>query len=113
MTCAQTGFRGEVFEQHKLNHYNKVLSSQQGSPIMFLMPLLTPDGKFSRDRNTTKPLIEWVEKMLLGVAVRKNPDCRNKRDTRYLRKVVVNGVFGAQGRGRPEEMAVAAREMFG
>jgi hypothetical protein len=51
--------------------------------------------------------------MLFGVALRRNPGCRNQRDTRFLRNVVVHGVFNSRPPGRPGPSVVAARKMFG
>lgn len=113
MTVAQGGFRREVLQPHKRDHYDEVVAKHRGTPIMFLMPLLTPDGYFSRDRTSTKPLIQWVEKMLFGVALRRNLDCRNQRDTHYLRNVVVHGIFNSRPAGRQGPEVTAARRMFG
>lgn len=57
MTVAKGGFRREVLQQHKRDHYDEVVKDHHGTPIMFLMPLLTLEGYFSRDRATNKPLI--------------------------------------------------------
>lgn len=113
MTVANGGFRKEVLQKHKREHYDEVVKAHRGQPIMFLMPLLTPEGRFSRDRTTNKPLIQWVEKMLFGVALRKNLECRNQRDTRYLRNVVVHGIFNSRPPGRVGPEVTAARKMFG
>ncbi len=113
MTLAKGGFRAEVFQKHKLDHYNEVVSQHRGTPVMFLMPLLTPSGQFSRDRGLSGPLIGWVEKMLFGVALKRNPYCRNQRDTKYLRSVEVRGVFNSKRRGPKGATVTAARQMFG
>ena len=113
MTVSQGGFRREVLQPHKRDHYDEVTTKHNGTPIMFLMPLLTPEGYFSRDRTGTKPLIHWVEKMLFGVALRQNLECRNQRDTKYLRNVVVHGIFNSRPAGRQGPEVTAARKMFG
>lgn len=113
MTVAQRGFRGEILQGHKRDHYDAVIEERNGEPVMLLMPLLTPEGRFSRDRTSTKPLIQWVEKMLFGVALRRNINCRNKRDTSYLRNVVVHGIFNSRPPGRQGPEVTAARRMFG
>jgi hypothetical protein len=113
MTVAKGGFRREVLQQHKRDHYDQVINEHRGAPIMFLMPLLTPEGYFSRDRTSNKPLIQWVEKMLFGIALRQNLDCRNQRDTKFLRNVVVHGIFNSRPRGCQGPEVTAARKMFG
>jgi hypothetical protein len=113
MTVAKGGFRGEVLQEHKRDHYNEVIKEHNGQPVMMLMPLLTPEGFFSHDRTTNKPLIQWVEKMLFGVALRQNLECRNQRDTKYLRNVVVHGIFNSRPPGRQGPEVTAARQMFG
>ena len=113
LTVAKGGFRREVLQRHKRDHYDAVISEHRGAPIIFLMPLLTPEGNFCRDRTSTKPLIQWVEKMLFGVALRQNIECRNRRDTKYLRNVVVHGVFNSRPPGRQGPEVTAARKLFG
>ncbi|SFQ44470.1 hypothetical protein SAMN05421853_1069 [Roseivivax halotolerans] len=113
MTVAKGGFRREVLEKHKRDHYDAVIREHRGTPILFLMPLLTPEGYFSRNRKSAKPLIQWVEKMLFGVALRQNPECRNQRDTKYLRNVVVHGIFNSRPVGQQGPEVTAARRMFG
>lgn len=113
MTVAKGGFRSEVLQKHKRNHYDEVVKNNRGAPIMLLMPLLTPTGYFSLDTTTNKPLIQWVEKMLFGVALRQNIKCRNQRDTKYLRNVVVHGIFNSRPSGRLGPEVTAARKMFG
>jgi len=111
--AARGGFRAEVFQKHKFDHYNEAIRENRGTPVMFLMPLLTPEDRFSRDRTTSAPLIRWVEKMLFGVALRRNPECRNRRDTKYLRNVEVRGVFNSKRCGPAGATVTAARQMFG
>lgn len=113
MTVAKGGFRREVLQKHKRDHYEGVIKERRGAPIMFLMPLLTPEGSFSRDRTSAKVLIQWVEKMLFGVALQQNLECRNQRDTKYLRNVVVHGIFNSRPPGRQGPEVTAARKMFG
>ena len=113
MTLAHGGLRSEIFQPHKREHYDCVVQERRGAPIMFLLPLLTPEGRFSRDRTLSKPLVEWVEKMLFGVALKRNPGCRNQRDTKYLRNVEVRGVFNSRPQGSPGHSVSAARQMFG
>jgi hypothetical protein len=112
MTVAQGGFRREILQPHKREHYNSVLAEKNGQPVIFLLPLLTTEWYFSRDRTASVPLIKWVEKMLFGLALARNPDCRNQRDTKNLREVQIYGVFNHRAPGRSSEAVKAVRNMF-
>jgi hypothetical protein len=107
-TTAQTGFQGEIFQKHKLAHYSRALQKRKMGYI-FLFPLVTNGGRFSRANNTSGPVVEWLERILIGFALRKNADLQNKRDTKLLREVWVEGVFGKQDAGRAYTPAVGAR----
>ncbi|WP_156383391.1 hypothetical protein [Rhizobium sp. Root483D2] len=112
-TRAAAGFEGEIFERHKLDHYRSSLASAQRSTgYIFLFPLITggDDWRFSTARTTGKNLIDWLEKMLIGMALSKNTELRNLRDTLFLKNVWVEGVFGDQNPGRPSFPASEARK---
>jgi hypothetical protein len=112
-TVAKTGFRGEIFQFHKQKICNRVMRKNNGTPVMFLFPLLTPEDRFSHSRTEpNKLLVDWVEKMLLGLALAKNEYCRNKRSTKFLRECTVNGVMGPHYAGRPEKQAAQARALL-
>ena len=112
-TVAKSGFYGEIFQKHKTDTYNEVINTKNGKPIMFLFPLLTREKLVSKDySDSTKSLVTWVEQMLFGLAIKKNPDCKNIRDTKYLRNVRVNGVFGDPELGRPDAMVKDARRLL-
>jgi len=112
-TIAKTGFRGEIFQFHKLKIYNRVMRKNNGTPVIFLFPLLTPEDRFSQSRTElNKRLVDWVEKMLLGLAFAKNENCRNKRGMKFLRECTVNGVMGPRYRGRPERQAAKAKSLL-
>lgn len=110
-TSAQTGFYGEIFTPHKRQHYNAVLGqTHRKAGQILLFTLVTGTGRISNATQSTKSLIEWLERMLIGMAIAKNPDLRNKKDTKLLREVWVEGVFGAQNLGRPFSGASAAKK---
>jgi hypothetical protein len=113
-TVAKAGFKGEIFQEHKIKKYNNDdIKSKNGARVMFLFPLLTPDPRFSKSRSPYNlRLITWTEQMLFGLAIAKNPMCLNMRDTKFLRECVVNGVLGVQSPGRPESMAQGAKLML-
>jgi hypothetical protein len=112
-TVAETGFKGEIFQRHKLDIYNDVAEKRNGNPIVFLFPLLTPEGYLSKSRSAfNKSLVTWTERILFGFAITKNQDCKNKHSTMFLRKRTINGVMGPPVPGRPERMASQAKRLL-
>lgn len=113
MTVARAGFRGEIFQRHKLDIYNLCLAKQRGSPVMFLFPLVK-DGfyAFSEARRSKRREIAWLEIQLMGFAHRRNPDIGNVRDMTFLKSVQVTGVVGRRMPGRPFRDAAEARAML-
>jgi hypothetical protein len=111
-TTAQGGFRDEVFADHKLRLFNDI-SEYKGKRSMLLFPLLTGDeGHFSKNASS-KPVVEWLERMLIGLALDRNVDLLNLRDTKLLRSVTVRGVIGEKAKGRPYQEVQYARRALG
>lgn len=83
---------------------------------MLLFPLTTgnPDGHkpFSKNRNKMS-VVEWLERTLIGMALQRNPQLLNLRDTTLPKSVTVRGVMGARDKGRPYEEVKYARAAFG
>lgn len=99
-TTAQGGFRDEVFADHKLELYNQI-ADFKGKRSMLLFPLMTGDtSRFSKN-SASKVVVEWLERMLIGLALDRNADLLNLRDTKLLRSVTVRGVIGEKAKGRP------------
>lgn len=110
-TTAKTGFEGEIFTPHKIEHYRRAVERRPSyRPQILLFPLTnaTHDG-FSAAHASQKPLIEWLEKILIGMALARNPDATNARDTKRLKQCIVDGVFGKQTRREKYDAAYYAR----
>jgi hypothetical protein len=107
-TRAQAGFKGEIFQPHKLKIYTEYTSERRGTPYMFLFPLMTDGGAFSRAHASSKGVIDWLERTLIGMAFAKNPLLRNVSHTKHLRSVTVSGILGPRPPGRPNGYAVEA-----
>lgn len=105
-TIADTGFYGEIFTPHKIEHYQAALEkSNKLAGNITLFALATPGKKISYAGRSNKRLIDWLEKSLIGMGLSKNGELRNVKDTRYLKNVMVEGVIGPQRQGRPVEGA--------
>ena len=50
--------------------------------------------------------------MLFGLAIAKNSKCQNKRGTKFIRKVSINGILGPQYPGRPTTYAAEAKKLL-
>jgi hypothetical protein len=94
-------FKSECITPHKLNIYDDVLSSGKGTPLLYFYSRITP-GKnvFSKPSKSRHSDVQYLEKMLISYALRRNRNLSNKRDTKMLRELVVpgllNGKKGAQ-----------------
>lgn len=110
-TNAKSGFYSEIFAPHKLDHYQNIISEHpRHTPLMLLFPLRTPTWTLSRAYVTNRPLIEWMERILIGMALAKNPDLYNRRDTKNLKNCIVDGVFGKFSKSQRYEAALVARQ---
>ena len=117
MTVCQQGFYGEVFADHKIELYNSI-SQRRGIREMYLFPLMTGDSgdskRFSRARVAKRPVIQWLEKTLMGIALQRNPELLNLKDLTLPRSVTVRGVIGEKLQGRPlSEVASVRQALFG
>lgn len=110
MTVSQRGFKGEIFQPHKLQTYDDVMSGRRGIPFMFLFPLMT-DGemRFSRSLVEARSPVEWLEKTLMGMAYAKNEEISNVRDMGFVRNVEVRGLIGPRRPGGTHVDVKAAR----
>jgi len=118
MTIAVGGFFVETFTQHKLKVYNDCLDYKRGRPQMFFFPLMTGNsedvGSFSQNRSQGAATIGWLEKTLMGMALQRNEDLWNQRDTTLPRSVTVRGIMGEARKGRQYgEVTEARRALFG
>ena len=112
-TVNTNGFQAEVFADHKIAHYRKILGAKpKQRASIFLFPLMTEEYSVSKNRAKGSPAIDWLEKTLIGMALSKNPNLANIRDTRMLKNIYVNGILGTQWSGRRSAAASAARSVF-
>jgi hypothetical protein len=117
-TVNASGFREEVFTEHKREHYNWVIENgYRGPPQLYLFPKITrpfdEDWKFSRGQSNSGP-IEWLERTLMGMAFSQNPEIANSRDLTYFRTVHVRGILGRAPRGkRTGDIAKARHALLG
>ena len=87
---------------------------KRGTPVIALFPFIKSESNwdFSKATVSGKPAISWLEKTLIAMAHAKNPDFKNSRDTKNLRNIYVNGLFGGQYVGKPAQLTRFAQRMF-
>lgn len=74
--------------------------------------MMTENWGFSGNRSGGDNTIDWLENLLIGMAIAKIPAILNTSKTRFLRNVYVNGLFGTQVPGRPDGDGTNARRIF-
>lgn len=86
-------FRKECFTSHKLVHYNDILATRAGTPLLTLVPKYTPGGKLLNPTGNAHRDIKFLERLLISNCLRRNPNVSNARDTKLLREMVVPGLI--------------------
>lgn len=111
-TVAKAGFRGEVFQDHKLSHY--VATTKRGERSIYLIAKVTPSGdRFCKPSDRSRREVDLLETAMIGMALQANPKVRNAKKTWFLKTCRVPGLFGPTIPGRPTEAVAALRSTFG
>jgi len=74
------------------------MSKRHGTPMLFLLPKLTPSGKsFAKSANSSNGIksIDFLEEWLIANSLQKNPEMKNNKKTYLLRNIHVKGIFNA------------------
>jgi len=113
-TINKDGFTGEVFQSHKVDHYNAIMAIKpQHKPHFMFFPLMTAEHwNYSKNRSQGAAQIDWLETTLISMAYAANPEIRNTSKTMYTRSIYVNGIMGEHSYGRRTNDARAATRMF-
>jgi hypothetical protein len=113
-TCSAGGFKGEVFQGHKVSHYIAAEASKRGHPALFFIARRTEKRRgFSKASEAAKKEIVTLEGMLIGIALTANPKLRNDKKTKFLRKLIVPGIYGPSNRGKRTTTVSNLRKTLG
>lgn len=94
-------FCQECFALHKLTQYNYALQHVSGEPQLHLLAKLTPTGRFASPGVSGHRDIQFLETLLIGMALNQNENLQNVRGTKFLREMRVPGILRtARGEGR-------------
>lgn len=94
-------FEKECFQATKINYYNEVLADHTGKPVLYLLPRLTNSkNRFSKPTSSGYRDIDFLETMLIGMALERNGELMNVKKTKLLRDMVVPGIINSSP-GKP------------
>ena len=90
-------FKKECFQPTKISYYNGLLKKHNGVPILILLPRLTGSGKkFSKPTKRGYRDIDFLETLLIGMALEQNANLLNVQKTKLLREMVVPGLINTK-----------------
>lgn len=93
------GFNDESLGLFQTNHYNHALGSKVGvRPQLYFLAKQTPTGRFAKPSKNSHGDIEFLETFMFGVALNRNPQLRNSKNTKFLKNIVVPGVVNTPQR---------------
>jgi len=93
-------FEKECLKAHQLNIYNNVIAKRKGNPLLLLIALKTPKGKFAKPGSAHQKKIDFLETILIGAALKRNQSLMNVQKTSFLKKMVVPGFINSP-QGQP------------
>jgi hypothetical protein len=106
-------FKTECFQPTKIAYFNEVLRSHRGTPLLFLLPRLTKSGtRFSRPNESGYRDVDFLETLLIGLAIERNADLMNIRKSKLLREMIVPGIMNSPP-GSPTAPVLALRNALG
>jgi len=106
-------FKAECSASHVVNHFNQVISGRKLRPQLYLVAKLTPKGSFAKpSAGKGHPDIAFLETYMIGLALDRNSELRNIKQTRFLKDLRVEG-FLNNGQGKPSPGARSLRTLLG
>ena len=90
------------------------MAKRHGTPILFLLPNLTPQGRFAKKTSKSNGLesINFLEEWLIASALQKNPEMINDKKTYFLRNICVTGLFNGE-RGKATKSSSELKRALG
>jgi len=79
-------FHEECFSPAKRLIFNDVLLKRNGTPLLFFLPRLTPKRKLCKPTAWKLRDIEFLETMLIGIALEQNASLANIKKTNFCAK---------------------------
>ena len=90
-------FSTESLNSDKIEKFNDALDDKKrAKPVLFLLAQITPAGKFRKPTAGKRRAIGELESLLIGMAIKKNPDLINISGTKMLRDLEVIGFLNSK-----------------
>ena len=107
--AAKTRLLWEALNPRNKTIYTEVIAGNSGSPVLFLIPKLTPGGAFAAPTTRKAGLraVDFLEDWMIAKALKRNPDLVNTHSTHFLKNLYVRGLYNA----KPGKDTIAAHAL--
>lgn len=112
--ASKQSFRNECMTSHKASIYSMALAEyKQAAPWLYLIAKLTPGGSFAAPSVNGRKDVAALEKILIGLALAKNPEVSNIQGTKFLRRMNVPGLINSEKGQASSRSVQGIRSLFG
>ena len=95
--AGKQSFRKECLTSHKVSIYNRSLAEyERAAPWLYLIAKLTPGDNFASPSVNGHKDVSALEKVLIGLAIARNPNVSNIQGTKFLREMNVPGLINSE-----------------
>lgn len=96
-------FKNEAFGAHQVNHYNAAVAGKTGVKAqLYFLAKKTPVGRFAKPSSNSHKDVEFLETLMFGIALNRNRNLRNAKNTKFLKSICVPGVINSP-QGKPDK----------
>ena len=108
----KNSFKAEATAGQKIAKYlTPFMLQDKGTPLIYLLAKLTPTGKFAKRTKNEHADVDFLEKFLIGLALKRNKYLLNKQKTKHLRTLKAAG-FINDSKGQPSIETKAIKKVF-
>lgn len=94
--ASKTTFSKECFNHKNRSTFQSVTKDHRGTPLLYLIALMTPTNKFAGTYENTNRHIDYVEKFLITAAYVRNPKLINIKIVALYRDLIVPGIINSE-----------------
>lgn len=110
--AAKQAFEKECFAPHKINIYNDALKSKKGTPLLFFVAKRTSRDKFVKPGKNGHQASAYLETLMIGAALEKNPELMNIKKTKFLKEICVPCLINTP-QGKPTQAEIEFKKTIG